>query len=1311
MAKYSDILDNPKKKYSDIVENGGYKPSIAEQNINALIDNIPDKINEVVGKELLKKAGLMYVYPEQIVVGQTPTVKDYESGTTQEKQFIAERFKQQQDIGQNENYNKLSLALGAIEGIASPITDSLKGGVAGLKRTGEGVSEIAQGKIGEGLLDAGLGIIQTGFSEASLGVPEITAINLGFKGAGMIVPESVMKYIDAPATNVAKDLGIEADTSLQKKALEGLDVLAQIAAFKGAGKLVSGLNSLKDQIKSKATLTPSDLKDLRTINDELAKPAEVVKQDIIPNAEQQTKDLPSLSEVQNAVNERNIPESSKQEYSGINQGGLPEKTSGGDSIQPRQEVPQAKGQVTPIDNNINAIKDLTEQGKSNWEIGAKRDFAFDPNSTKNEGRFRLQPPEKFDSYFRRKSSTEGVSYVMGKDKETGKSKIQAIRFDKNKFNEDQAKEWFDKNKEKYVFSNTSLPETTTPPIETPIVESKQKQPTIETTQPTTDKGRLELGKETKSRFISDESYQMARKNLQEKGMRFSAGLDPTVLKDLTVIGAYHLENIAKAGIEKGKEFAEFSKRMIAELGQEVKPHLLRIYNSTIKEHQKTLEELRTLPEGTKGKPDLHFGGVDERIKPDVQEFYDTHKTEYDQFRGGKIGNKQLINQGLKYASKLTDEDILSMKSRKGIGEVEFVGSHIYGQHRIEQLVKEMDAIDTSTPEGVQSQKAKVDLMAGIFNNIELPKSRSGRILQVSGRLAADNFINALRKLRDSAEKFDPELAKDLTNKLRGAEYEPTLKDKLAFWYYNALLSDPTTDIRNITGNTTMLGSELLSKTLFQSPRETLKMIGDIGRGIKSGMKEASDIYHQRVAEDSKFISTVNKYDIKAKSGVGKFGRLLLPTTRLSMEDAFFRGIAREMAKGKVERVGTKTFGESLENTRQQIERVNNGDLDNLTESQINFMSKGLDYIEHYTDYTTFRIPLGKTASSIESIVRNNWGAKIIMPFVKIGANIIKAGTDYSPLGFGKEAIMRLRGQEINPFELKDIRRRAIAGTLAIGVVVNGVANGSIEVTGQLPSDTFEREAMQAKGYQPNHIYLNLGGKKLGVSYQNINPINIPLSIIGNYSDNLRFGKDIKKQDELSFGDKLGKAILGSAATLADQSYMQGISNLLDAMQRQDPGYFSDIAIGFIPNVAGLPKKIVGDNISYKAKTLEEKAKRKIGITEGLEPNIDIRGEEKTTQLRGLLLPISTVKADPLLDFMKEKDLRISLPSPITRIDNEKLTPSQYTLFQKMVNKNVYNRLSELLPLLKTMDLEEAQKLIDQVSNEEKETAKEILKLR
>jgi hypothetical protein len=86
-----------------------------------------------------------------------------------------------------------------------------------------------------------------------------------------------------------------------------------------------------------------------------------------------------------------------------------------------------------------------------WVDGEERDFALDPNSTKNEGRFRLYPPKKLTRYFRTESKTPGVSHIMGRPKDGGKPIVQGLRFNKRIMSEDRARKWWDANWKKYEF--------------------------------------------------------------------------------------------------------------------------------------------------------------------------------------------------------------------------------------------------------------------------------------------------------------------------------------------------------------------------------------------------------------------------------------------------------------------------------------------------------------------------------------------------------------------------------------------------------------------------------------------------------------------------------------------------------------------------------------------------------------------------------------------------------------------------------------------------------------------------------------------
>lgn len=80
-----------------------------------------------------------------------------------------------------------------------------------------------------------------------------------------------------------------------------------------------------------------------------------------------------------------------------------------------------------------------------------REFKFDPNSTVNQGRWRLRNPLDYveGSYRTIKKNDEGISYIIGLEKNSEKISVQAIRFDLNIWTEKDAALWWKKNKRNY----------------------------------------------------------------------------------------------------------------------------------------------------------------------------------------------------------------------------------------------------------------------------------------------------------------------------------------------------------------------------------------------------------------------------------------------------------------------------------------------------------------------------------------------------------------------------------------------------------------------------------------------------------------------------------------------------------------------------------------------------------------------------------------------------------------------------------------------------------------------------------------------
>jgi len=81
---------------------------------------------------------------------------------------------------------------------------------------------------------------------------------------------------------------------------------------------------------------------------------------------------------------------------------------------------------------------------------------------------------------------------------------------------------------------------------------------------------------TKNKLVTQESYLKARGELRSKfGTQLSAGVDPTLVAPLSKVGLYHFE----AGV---RSFNVWSRLMIKDLGDWVKPHLASIWEDTKK---------------------------------------------------------------------------------------------------------------------------------------------------------------------------------------------------------------------------------------------------------------------------------------------------------------------------------------------------------------------------------------------------------------------------------------------------------------------------------------------------------------------------------------------------------------------------------------------------------------------------------------------------------------------------------------------------------------------------------------------------------
>ena len=74
----------------------------------------------------------------------------------------------------------------------------------------------------------------------------------------------------------------------------------------------------------------------------------------------------------------------------------------------------------------------------------------------------------------------------------------------------------------------------------------------------------------------------ARARIRARAGKLSAGVDPTVLADVAIIGAQHI-------FDGAVDFAEWSKKMVEDLGEQIKPHLQEFFDASNKEFDKVTD--------------------------------------------------------------------------------------------------------------------------------------------------------------------------------------------------------------------------------------------------------------------------------------------------------------------------------------------------------------------------------------------------------------------------------------------------------------------------------------------------------------------------------------------------------------------------------------------------------------------------------------------------------------------------------------------------------------------------------------------------
>lgn len=439
---------------------------------------------------------------------------------------------------------------------------------------------------------------------------------------------------------------------------------------------------------------------------------------------------------------------------------------------------------------------------------------------------------------------------------------------------------------------------------------------------------------------------------------------------------------------------------------------------------------------------------------------------------------------------------------------------------------------------LKSQTGKKGLTPEFLEQLEIVNSAAsdaGRKLNAFATQAEDvtikeKILKDLLSLKVDTDEMlaagknvDWDNAKEVTEFYR--KFNPaSLSDKLAEFRYTNMLSSPNTHIVNTFSNllqtaivapvqkTIRGGLDFATSRLTGKEQEYFARQGvDYANGYWKALPEAWDKAMKVMSEDS----GLTKPDINLiPTSTSKVHKVYTtPLRLLEASDQFFRTL------------------------------VQGGEMKSL-ETQGITGAKAIKMAEESADYLTFRQafdPEGKMGQggvlklwdkyNVQmNRLRNLPGGKWIVPFLQTPTNILKQGLEYSPAG-----IITMKGAR-DPIE--QLSKSIIGTTVFMGAY--SLADAGL-LTWDAPTNSSERAEFYAAGLQPYSV--KIGDK--WVSYSKLGPLSYPIAM----ASALKWAQDNGGQEDvLATG---GKAIGGTLGFFADQSYVRGIGDFIDAARGDD----------------------------------------------------------------------------------------------------------------------------------------------------------------
>ena len=395
-----------------------------------------------------------------------------------------------------------------------------------------------------------------------------------------------------------------------------------------------------------------------------------------------------------------------------------------------------------------------------------------------------------------------------------------------------------------------------------------------------------------------------------------------------------------------------------------------------------------------------------------------------------------------------------------------------------------------------------------------------------GKKLTDDMINDLQKI----DFNDPVAVRNILQKYHKA----TIPDKLFEAWLNGILSNPTTHMANLIGNSLTMLTKVPETAIAGVLRGKLplgeikvELLGMV-QGIKEGAMAGVKAFQTGMPAD--MVTKLEHTRYNAISGTkGKIIRI--PTRALTAADEFFKAVVYRSETNRLAYLKAVQETKGGANISRRMAEI-------LNDPKLN--ADIFNKAREEAQYRTFQKQLGTFGTKVMSLRDSVYPMKYIIPFIKTPTNIMKFTLERTPANFAK-IMWDFRKGKITAEQLSSELSKPVLGSLISAAAVLYVLDGTI--TGGAPKNKKERELKYASGWQPYSI-------KIGDTYYSYSRLEPLGSILGLTAD---FVNTVKYADEKTYNEIASELVLSVTKNLSSKTFLSGLSKFMDALS--DPEHY------------------------------------------------------------------------------------------------------------------------------------------------------------